>query len=129
MAGYWSNCCSFFGLTGIYGIVKLFDPKTGLIINSEGIIDNSNATSIGLIEWKDIYGIRSEQVASKKFIMIDLIEPEKYLKKASNIFKKRLIKTNMEMYGTPISITARTLNFSFNELEKILQSAYTLYKK
>ena len=72
----------FFGATGIYGIIKLFDSKTGLKIDSNGITDNSNATSIGLIKWNDIYQIRSEQIASEKFIMIDLIEPEKVYKKS-----------------------------------------------
>jgi len=41
----------FFGATGIYGIRKLFDKKVGLIIDKDGITDNSNASSIGLIEW------------------------------------------------------------------------------
>ena len=114
----------FFGVTGIYGIIKLFDSKTGLKIDSNGITDNSNITSIGLIKWNDIYQIRSEQVASEKFIMIDLIEPEKYIKKAGNVIKARLMKTNMKMYGTPISITSRTLNYNFTELEKIIQTEY-----
>ena len=39
----------FFGAAGIYGIMKLFDKKVGLIIDSNGITDNSNASSIGLI--------------------------------------------------------------------------------
>lgn len=114
----------FFGATGIYGLIKLFDSKTGLKIDSNGITDNSNATGIGLIIWNDIYQIRSEQVASEKFIMIDLIEPEKYIKKAGNGIKARLMKTNMRIYGTPISITSRTLKYNFAELEKIMQTQY-----
>ena len=114
----------FFGATGIYGLTKLFDSKTGLKIDSSGITDNTNATSIGLIKWKDIYQIRSQQVASEKFIMIDLIDPEKYLDKVKNGLKKRLMKTNMRMYGTPISITSRTLKYNFSELEKILLTEF-----
>lgn len=34
----------FFGATGIYGLTKLFDFKTGLKIDSIGITDNTNAT-------------------------------------------------------------------------------------
>lgn len=114
----------FFGATGVYGLAKLFDSKTGLKIDSNGITDNSNATSIGLIKWKDIYQIRSEQVASEKFIMIDLIDPDKYLDKVKNGLKKRLMKTNMRMYGTPISITSRTLKYNFLELERILRTEF-----
>jgi len=41
----------FFGACAIYGMIKIFDKKYGLIIGTEGIIDNTNASSIGLINW------------------------------------------------------------------------------
>lgn len=47
----------FFGLAFIYGCTKLFDKKAGIIIDSYGITDNTNASSIGLIEWNDINNI------------------------------------------------------------------------
>lgn len=47
----------FFGVGIIFIARKLFDNKPGLIIDQYGITDNTNATSIGLIEWKDIIGI------------------------------------------------------------------------
>ena len=46
-----------FGSCGIYMIIKFFDKKPGLIINNEGIIDNSSAISAGLIKWGDITNI------------------------------------------------------------------------
>ena len=33
----------FFSATGIYGIRKMFDNITGLIIDENGIVDNTNA--------------------------------------------------------------------------------------
>lgn len=80
----------FFGLAGIYGIIKLFDKKAGLIIDSSGITDNTSAVSIGLIEWSDILGIRTEQIMSTKFLLIDVENPKKYLDKAKNGMKKNL---------------------------------------
>ena len=114
----------FFGATGIFGIKKLFDKKIGLIIDSNGITDNSNASSIGLIEWTDITGIRTEKVMSTKFLLIDTINPEKYIGKAKNSIKAKLMRANMNMYRTPLSITANTLKFDFNELEKIINSEF-----
>lgn len=114
----------FFGITGVYGIRKLSDKKPGLIIDKNGITDNSNASSIGLIEWSDISEIKTSQVMSTKFIMIDVINPEKYIEKAKNGMKAKLMRANMKMYGTPLSITSNTLNYNFEELEKLIETEF-----
>ncbi len=114
----------FFSATGIYGIKKLFDKKIGLIIDSDGITDNSNASSIGLIEWKDISEIRTKQVMSTKFLLIDIVNPEKYIGKAKNGLQAKLMKANMNMYETPLSITSNTLKYDFGDLEKIIQTEF-----
>ena len=114
----------FFGATGIYGIRKLFDNKAGLIINENGITDNSNASSIGLIEWNDILEIKTKQVMSTKFLLIVVENPEKYIEKAKSGMKARLMKTNMKMYGTPLSITSNTLNYDFERLEKLINTEF-----
>lgn len=114
----------FFGAAAIYGLKKIFDKKIGLTLDSNGITDNSNASSIGLIEWNDILGIRTKQVMSTKFILIDIVNPEKYLGKAKNGIQSRLMKANMNMYETPLSITSNTLNYDFGELEKLIQTEF-----
>ena len=35
----------FFGLCGLYALFKLFDTEPGLIVDAEGIVDNSSAVS------------------------------------------------------------------------------------
>jgi len=114
----------FFGIGVVYGIKKLFDKKVALIIDSNGITDNSNASSIGLIEWNDISGIRTIKVMSTKFLLIDISNPEKYIEKAKNRIQARLMKANMNMYETPLSITSNTLNYNFGELEKLIKTEY-----
>ncbi len=115
----------FFGLCLIYIFYKAFDKKPGLIINESGITDNSNFTSVGLIEWTEIIGIRTQQVMSTKFILIDVLNPEKFIPK--NRFKASLMKANLKMYGTPISITSNSLSFNFDKLEKLLQTEFDKY--
>jgi len=114
----------FFGLGGIYGIIKLFDKKARLIIDSNGITDNTNATSIGLIEWPDITGIRTNQVMATKFLLIDIEDSEKYIKKAKNGIRAKLMRANLKSYGTPLSITTNTLKYNFSELEKLIHSEF-----
>lgn len=110
----------FFGATFIYAIKKIFDKSLGLIIDQSGITDNSNATSIGLISWQDIREITVKQISSTKFMLIHVRDPEMYLDKASSGMQKRLMKANIKMYGTPISITSNTLKYNFADLEKLI---------
>lgn len=117
----------FFGTTGIIGIQKLFDTQMGLIIDHNGITDNSSGVSVGLIEWADITALRTSKVMSTKFILINVADPEKYINKATN-FKAKILLQNFNMYGTPLSIAANTLDFSFNDLESLLHKAYDNYK-
>ena len=114
----------FFGATGIYGFRKLFDKKVGLIIDSNGITDNSNASSVGLIEWNDISEIKTQQVMSTKFLLINVTDPEKYIGKVKSGMKARLMRTNMKMYGTPLSITSNTLKYDFEKLEQLIQTEF-----
>jgi hypothetical protein len=113
----------FFGATGIYGIRKITQRRIGLTIDETGITDNSSAVSLGLIEWQDIKAVRTAKIMSTKFLLIDTVRPKKYLVRC-NEMKLKLVKANMEMYGTPISISSNTLKISFNELEKVVQSAF-----
>jgi len=110
----------FFGTTGVYGIKKMFDTQVGLTIDDHGIVDNTNATSIGLIEWDQITEIRTEKVMSTKFLLIFTKDPNRILEKVSGV-RRKLMFANMKMYGTPLSITSTTLKYDFNELEKLLK--------
>ncbi len=118
----------FFGATGLYGIKKLFDKTVGFTINDEGIIDNSNATSIGLIRWSDITKIETKQIMSTRFLLIFVKEPELYLDKVSGM-KRKLMQSNMSMYGTPLSIVSTTLKYDFDQLEALVKERFDVYKK
>lgn len=111
----------FFGATGIYGTVKIFEKSVGLTIDDNGIIDNTNASSIGLIKWADITEIRTEQVMSTKFLLIFTNDPNGILEKVGGM-KRKLMAGNMKMYGTPLSITSTTLKYDFADLEKLLKN-------
>ncbi|MGJ8683916.1 MAG: STM3941 family protein [Nonlabens sp.] len=116
----------FFGASGIFGLIKLFDSKPGLVISSEGIIDNTSLMSAGLIKWKDIKHIRSQNIGSQRFFMIELFEPLKYVEQAGNGFKSLLMKISMKMYGTPVAISTIILKYNFYSLDKLL---YDEHKK
>lgn len=110
----------FFGAAGVYGLRKLFDKSVGLTIDDYGITDNSNASSVGLIDWSDILDIKTEQVMSTRFLLIFVDKPDKYLERVDG-FKRKLMKANMKMYGTPLSITSNTLRYDFRDLERLIK--------
>lgn len=118
---------SFFGICLVYILFKILDKKPGLIINENGIIDNSNASSVGLISWSKIIGIRTQQVMSTKFLLIDVSNPIEFIEKSPSL-KASLMKANFRMYGTPLSITSNSLNYNFDDLEKLLHEEWNKYK-
>ncbi|WP_333601394.1 STM3941 family protein [Flavobacterium sp.] len=117
----------FSSLCLIYIFYKAFDKKPGLIVNANGIIDNSNFASVGLIEWSEIIGIRTQQVMSTKFILIDVLNPEKFIQKSSK-YKASLMRANLKMYGTPLSITSNSLKYNFEKMESLLKTEFEKYK-
>ena len=114
----------FFGATFIVGIKKLFQKNSGLIIDSKGITDYTNSNSIGFIDWKDIIDVRTIEVMSIKFVLIDLKNSEKYIKKAENSLQSKLMRKNLKDYGSPITLTSTTLNCSFKKLEKLILNEF-----
>lgn len=110
---------SFFGLAGLYILYKLFDKKPGLIIDKEGIYDNSSAAAGHLIKWERIKGLRIEQIMSTKFILIDIENPEEFMNGVNGL-KKKLMWSTYKMYGTPTSISSSTLSCDFDELFQII---------
>lgn len=118
----------FFGLALITLVRKLlFDKNLGIIINEEGIIDNSSFVGVGLIRWEDIISIEKRKVGSTRFLLIFINNPELYITK-SNKIKARLLRANFTSYGTPISISSNFVNYSFTKLEVTILNSFEKYK-
>ncbi len=109
--------------TGIVsGLKKLFNKNPGLIIDSEGITDNSNGLNIDLIPWNDITEIKSNSFRGIKTILIYVRNPEEYIEKAKTKRASVILKDNMKTNGTPFSIASNTLKYNFEELEQLLNA-------
>lgn len=114
----------FFGVSLFFITKKLFDNKFGLTIEQKGITDNSNATSVGLIEWDDITNLRTIEVASTKILMLETNKPEKYIERAKNGLSKKSMKANHKLYGSPISIISNSLKIKHDDLEKLIREEF-----
>lgn len=116
----------FFGACTIYAYQKMIDDRPGLIIDRNGITDNSSAIAVGLVEWKDIRGIRVKKTGTNRFIMIDLDDPEKYISRASGL-PRLAMQANLKFYGSPLAISSNTLNYDFEDLVEVLQENWEEY--
>ncbi|MBI1306441.1 MAG: hypothetical protein GC181_07495 [Bacteroidetes bacterium] len=110
----------FFGSTGIYGLLKLFDFKPGLVINKDGLLDNSSALSGQLIKWIDITGFEIGNVQKTRFLLIYVSNPDYYVNQASR-YKQKWMNASQKMFGTPLSISSTALKCNFDELVEMIR--------
>ena len=118
----------FFGLCGVFGVRKLFDDKPGLVIDSEGIVDNSSAVAAGRIPWEEITALRISEVSGQRFLTIMVISHEKYAQGKGRV-RAWLNSVNTKMTGSPINISANSLNISLDALSGHLMSTWTQFRK
>lgn len=118
----------FFGLCAIYGCIKAFDARPGLIIDSEGIVDNSSAVAAGRILWHEVVGLKVSEMAGQRFITIEVVDPEKFTKRGS-LLGRMLNSANAKMTGSPINISSNSLRMKFDELFQLLTAALEKHKE
>jgi hypothetical protein len=118
----------FFGLALFFTIPKYFDKSPGLIFTNKGIVDNTNGTSVGLIEWDDIVEITAIEIWKTKAILLLTDKPEKYIEKA-NSSQDKIMRANLKMYGTPLCITPQTLKIDFEDLYDLILEELSSNKK
>ena len=119
----------FFGLGSVIMFRKLSDKKAGLIINKQGIIDNSSGgVSAGLVLWSDIEEIKISSIMSQKFLIIMVKNPRDYIAKVKNPLKRKSMEANYKMTGSPISISDNILQSNFDNLCKLLIEKMNEYK-
>jgi len=118
----------FFGFCGAAGIRKLLDKKPGLILNSSGIHDNSSAVAARFVPWSEVIGFSIFEMQKQKTLVIIVREPERYIE-AGGAFKRMLNRMNYKMCGSPVAISANSLNLGFDELLKICNAYLYKYQK
>ena len=117
---------SFFGICGVYSLIRLFDTQPGLVLDSEGIIDRSSAVSLGRVSWRDLRRIDVTRIQNQKFLTFYLKNAQKYLQRGG--FLQRQMNTlNYKFYGSPIHISSNSLKISFGELTNLVFQYYDQY--
>ena len=110
---------SFFGLGGIVSLIKLFDKRPGLIIDNEGLHDNSGVSKGRLIPWKHITHFDIAQIKQTRLLLIFVDNVDEVINRES-MWKQKIMKLTNNMYGTPVSISSGTLKCDFDALVKMV---------
>ena len=109
----------FFGFCLIFIAKRLFNPKDILIINENGIMDNSTAISLGFIAWSEIKSMYKKKMFTQEFLCIDILNYEERIK-GMLFIKRLLIKANKKMGYSPISITLQSTKHTVDEVLEVI---------
>ncbi|TWR24571.1 hypothetical protein FPZ42_15855 [Mucilaginibacter achroorhodeus] len=114
-------CTVFFGVVALYIVSKLFDARPGMIIDNDGLTDNSSMFAVGFVPWEDVLGFNVVNVASQKFIMVLVDDPDGYIRRQPNALARRTASLNYKMYGSPVAVTSNALKTKFDDLYNVLK--------
>ena len=126
--GFWFIDVAFFGWVAMIAGGKLLNKKSGLVFNNLGIIDKSNAMTLGMIPWSEIAGAEKLDVLGQKMLKIMLRDPRQYIARAG-MLKKIALKINHWTGGTPVIIAIAPLKTNLPELEKVFSDYWQKYGK
>jgi hypothetical protein len=135
LAGGWATGLKITG--GVIAVFLVFTAASamsvlnktdaGIQLGANGINDQSTQISPGLIEWKAISAIETDD--AKKMIRVFVKKPEVYIKNAKNRAVKQLYERNLQLYKTPLIIEAGYLEVPFDELKKRVEEYWKRFGK
>ena len=103
----------------IFGIFNAKKNKPTLVIDENGITDNSTLNNCGFINWDHIKNIEIRKGVNMTFLCFDLIDDSKILSLANPI-KKSIMKSNKRKLGTicviPEVLINENLDIVLNEI-------------
>ena len=118
----------FFGL-GIYvSIRQLLTNQLILIIDKKGVNVNPKKSLTEFIEWKNINGFSELKIQSQKFVIIDVDNSQYWIEKEDNVIREKLMKFNVNNYGSPFNLSANSMQMNYTELMKTLNENLNKYK-
>lgn len=120
----------FFSIWAIYRIRK--EGYIGVIISDEGVTDLSTGYQIGTILWNDVVKIKvmdDLENLNYKYVVLVVENPNQYIMQEPTAIKKRSLMLKLHQYGSPVCISVRALDCSFEELYTAITVRYQDIRK
>lgn len=116
----------FWASTFFLSSTMLLSKEPGLIINSNGIIDNTTGVAAGKIPWDNIARAYVTKYRSVRFLTIEVFDVEQYLEQG-NIFSRIFKWFNHTFFHSPIHISAGLIDIGFEELIETIERYHKKY--
>ncbi len=117
----------FFGLCSLFAVRNLFSPKPGLVLDREGLTDQSSGLAVGFIPWRDIAGFEPCVLQGQKMLVVLLENPQAYVEKGGPI-RRHLYRMNLGLVGSPFAISSNALKLDFDELVALCSRYHERYR-
>lgn len=113
----------FFGFGTLFLIFRTIINKNLIVVDKNGITDNTSAIALGFIEWEDILDIRLNAIDDEKtggsFVTLILADEEKYLNRVSPM-KKPMLLASIKMGYSIANISLNSTGVPIEEFYKKL---------
>lgn len=130
LVGLLLTVIAVFCLLGLRYLAK--EKDAALFISDDGIMDVSTGHSIGTVLWQDIEEIKVMDDISnlkQKYLVLKLRNPKEYIDREKNGSKRRSMELRFQYYGSPVCISTRALDCSFEELKEAVEERYNHWKE
>ena len=109
----------FFGFAGGWYLSRLFSNRKSLILDQEGLLDNSSGIPAGRIGWDQISRVEIVSVNNQRFVGIDVVD-RKALVYASSRLQQSIEDMNLGITGFPVHIPSFAVDRSLEELRDLI---------
>lgn len=111
-----------FGLGIVIFVRKMLDKRPGLAITPEGLNYYYSMGNTMVVRWEDIIRFDVYEVNKQKLLMVQVKNPQDYVKSQTNALLRKLSEGNISMYGTPICIATNPLQIKLDDLVLLLET-------
>lgn len=116
----------FFGALAIFNLRKVLDRRPGIVLNEDGLLDNSTGVSVGFVPWSEITGVDTYKTFNQRTLVVRVSDPRKYLG-GGNAIIRYLRRSNLKLCGSPVTITPTALKIRYDDLMTEIQSYHRRY--
>lgn len=116
-------CMVFGALAFVLAVRKVFSSKPGLILDTQGITDNSSMLAAGFIPWFSIDSFEVRQIHNQRILYVILKDPEAYILRFG-LLRKIAFKLNRHVAASPVGIISSSLTVGFDELVRLVEQYY-----
>jgi len=109
----------FFGLCGGWILSRFFSHRISLVLDRDGLVENSSALPTGRIAWEQITRIGITAVHNQRFLGID-VRDRALLPSSTSKFRRWIDDQNLGITGFPVNIPSTTIDRTLEELHDLI---------